>query len=72
MTRSPGKTEMISQLGAEPVLCDVFDRGALTQAVRDFAPDVIINELTDLPDDLADIGAHAEMNARIRTEETRT
>jgi nucleoside-diphosphate-sugar epimerase len=68
MTRSPGKTDLIGRLGAEPVLCDVFDRDALIRAVRDFAPDVIINELTDLPDDLADIGAHAEMNARIRTE----
>ena len=68
MTRSPGKTDLIGRLGAEPILCDVFDRDALIRAVRDFAPDVIINELTDLPDDVADIGAHAEVNARIRTE----
>jgi len=33
-----------------------------------FAPDVILNELTDLPDDAANIDAHAELNARIRTE----
>jgi uncharacterized protein YbjT (DUF2867 family) len=68
MTRSAGKTELISRLGAEPILCDVFDRDALVQAVRDFAPDVILNELTDLPDDVGSIGAHAERNARIRTE----
>jgi hypothetical protein len=68
MTRSAGKTEQLSALGAEPILCDVFDGAALIQAVQDFAPDVILNELTDLPDDLADIGAHAELNARIRTE----
>ncbi|MEV4516092.1 NAD-dependent epimerase/dehydratase family protein [Dactylosporangium sp. NPDC049525] len=68
MTRSPDKTDLIGRLGAEPILCDVFDRDALIQAVRDFAPDVILNELTDLPDDIESIGAHAEMNARIRTE----
>ncbi len=68
MTRSPGKTESLSRLGAEPIVCDVFDGEALIQAVRDFRPDVILNELTDLPDDEAKIGEHAEMNARIRTE----
>jgi uncharacterized protein YbjT (DUF2867 family) len=68
MTRSADKTELLSRLGAEPILCDVFDRDGLIDAVRAFAPDVILNELTDLPDDVASIGAHAELNARIRTE----
>jgi NAD dependent epimerase/dehydratase family len=68
MTRSSGKTELLAQLGAEPIVCDVFDRDALIQAVRDFKPDVILNELTDLPDEVEKIGDHAELNARIRTE----
>jgi uncharacterized protein YbjT (DUF2867 family) len=68
MTRSPGKMKLLAQLGAEPILCDVFDRDALIKAVRDFKPDVILNELTDLPDDVTQISKHAEMNARIRTE----
>jgi uncharacterized protein YbjT (DUF2867 family) len=68
MTRSSSKTALLAQLGAEPILCDVFDRDALIQAVRDFNPDVILNELTDLPDDVEKIGDHAELNARIRTE----
>ncbi|MEU8299674.1 NAD-dependent epimerase/dehydratase family protein [Micromonospora sp. NPDC048909] len=68
MTRSPSKTELLARLGAEPILCDVFDRDALIQAVRDFEPDVILNELTDLPDEVERIGEHAELNARIRTE----
>jgi hypothetical protein len=68
LTRSPGKTESLSRLGAQPILCDVFDRQALIQAVRDFKPDVVLNELTDLPDDLAQISKHADLNARIRTE----
>ncbi|HEY9524172.1 MAG TPA: hypothetical protein VIR33_13100, partial [Thermopolyspora sp.] len=54
--------------GAEPIVCDVFDRDALIQAVRDFGPDVILNELTDLPDEAEKLGDYAELNARIRTE----
>jgi nucleoside-diphosphate-sugar epimerase len=70
MTRSSGKVEVLGRLGAEPILCDVFDRQALAQAVRDFNPDVVLNELTDLPDDVTRIGELAELNARIRTEGT--
>jgi uncharacterized protein YbjT (DUF2867 family) len=68
MTRSPGKTGLLAQLGAEPIVCDVFDQDALIEAVRNFKPDVILNELTDLPDEMEKIGDHAAMNARIRTE----
>ena len=68
MTRSPGKMELLRELGAEPILCDVFDREALIRAVRDFKPDIILNELTDLPDDVTKIGEHGSLNARIRTE----
>src|SRR4249919_761377 len=71
LTRSPNKTTLLSHLGAEPILCDVFDREALIQAVRDFHPDVVLNELTDLPDDAAQISELAHLNARIRTEGTR-
>lgn len=68
MTRSPGNADLLRRLGAEPIVCDVFDSERLIQVVGDFAPDVILNELTDLPDDVESIGAHAELNARIRTE----
>ena len=68
MTRSADKLELLAELGAEAILCDVFDREALIAAVSGFAPDVILNQLTDLPDDVTRIGDHAELNARIRTE----
>ena len=71
LTRSPSKTELLSHLGAEPILCDVFDREALIQEVRDFKPDVVLSELTDLPDDAARISELTDMNAGIRTEGTR-
>jgi hypothetical protein len=42
-------------LATHPDIDYVFDREALIQAVRDFKPDVVLNELTDLPDDAAQI-----------------
>ncbi len=70
MTRSPDKARLLSVLGAEPILCDVFDWDALMQATSAFGPDLILNQLTDLPDDVAQLKGHAELNARIRTEGT--
>jgi nucleoside-diphosphate-sugar epimerase len=37
MTRTPRKVERLQALGAEPVVCDVFDRDALCEAVKNFA-----------------------------------
>jgi uncharacterized protein YbjT (DUF2867 family) len=68
MTRSTSKVELVRNLGAEPIVRDVFDREGLVQSVSEFKPDFIVNELTDLPDDVTKIGAHVELNARIRTE----
>ena len=70
MTRSPSKTEVLGHLDAEPIFCDVFDREALIHVVRAFKPDIILNELTDLPDDVAQISQRTDLNARIRTEGT--
>jgi uncharacterized protein YbjT (DUF2867 family) len=67
MTRSPGKIERLARLGAEPVVCDVFDFTALATAVSTFAPELVMHQLTDLPDDLTQLADHAERNDRIRT-----
>jgi uncharacterized protein YbjT (DUF2867 family) len=71
MTRSEGNTQLLVELGAEPLTCDVFDREALIRAVADFGPDVVLDELTDLPDEVERIAEHTQRNARIRTEGTR-
>ena len=68
MTRTRSKMELLGRVGAQAILCDVFDREALIQAVRDFKPDVVLNELTDLPDDAGRISEFSSLNARIRTE----
>lgn len=55
MTRTQAKAERLRGLGAEPVVCDVFDLDALSQAVSGFGPDAVVHQLTDLPDDPARI-----------------
>jgi nucleoside-diphosphate-sugar epimerase len=52
MTRSPQKLAALRALGVVPVLVDVFDAEALRNAVREAHPDVIVHQLTDLPDGL--------------------
>jgi uncharacterized protein YbjT (DUF2867 family) len=38
MTRSAEKAGRLASAGAQPIVCDVFDRPALTSAVRGFRP----------------------------------
>ena len=71
MTRSAEKAGRLASMGAQPIVCDVFDRSALTSAVRSFSPDLVLHELTDLPDDLEDLPEESLLNARIRVEGTR-
>jgi nucleoside-diphosphate-sugar epimerase len=71
MTRTAEKANRLASVGAEPIVCDVFDRQALTSAVRSFSPDVLLHELTDLPDDLERLPEDSQLNARIRVEGTR-
>jgi len=61
---------MLAELGAEPVVCDVFDAAALERAVRAFEPDLVMHQLTDLPDSSADLAAGRAANARMRREGT--
>jgi nucleoside-diphosphate-sugar epimerase len=71
MTRSPGKLDGLMELGAEPVLCDVYDAEALRAAVVRFRPDLVMHQLTDLPDTAAKIPEFGERNDRIRRDGTR-
>ena len=66
MTRTPAKLDVLRDLGAMPVCCDVFDADELARAVRDFGPDAVVHQLTDLPDDVAHIERALAGNARIR------
>ena len=48
-TRSKDKAAALADLGAEPVVIDVFDAEALGRAVKAAAPQVLMHQLTDLP-----------------------
>ncbi|HWH19345.1 MAG TPA: NAD(P)H-binding protein [Solirubrobacterales bacterium] len=69
-TRSAGKAELVRGLGAEPVVVDAYDAEALREAVVAFGPEIVMHQMTDLPDDAARIPEHAAGNARIRDEGT--
>jgi nucleoside-diphosphate-sugar epimerase len=72
-TRSLAKVEVLRELGADPVVVDVFDVEVLGRVITSTKPDIVIHQLTDLPDGL-DPTRMAEAlprNARIRDEGTR-
>ncbi|MGE0029274.1 MAG: NAD-dependent epimerase/dehydratase family protein [Thermoleophilia bacterium] len=65
MTRRADRAEPLRALGAEPVVVDVFDRGALHAAMAAARPAVVIHQLTDLA------AYDLDANARMRAEGTR-
>ena len=71
MTRSQEKADGLRAIGAEPVVCDVYDADALREAVVAFGAEAVVHQLTDLPDDRASIPGFEAANARIRREGTR-
>jgi nucleoside-diphosphate-sugar epimerase len=73
-TRSPETARQLNAAGIHGVVADVFDAGALRDAVVKARPEIVIHQLTDLPrvvEDEAQLAASYPRNARIRTEGTR-
>jgi len=73
MTRTPGKAAALSRIGAEPVVCDVFDEQGLVDAVAQARPAVVVNQLTELPDGglkPRKLGDYYAGNDRVRREGT--
>jgi nucleoside-diphosphate-sugar epimerase len=72
MTRRERAAEAIRSAGAEAAVCDVFDAPALTEAISAAGPEVLIHELTALPDEFdfkrSDL---YDATNRVRTEGTR-
>ncbi len=71
-TRSADKAASLLAAGAEPAIVNVFDAGALARAVDAARPEVVIHQLTDLPQafDPAALAAASARNARLRQEGT--
>jgi nucleoside-diphosphate-sugar epimerase len=72
-TRSREKSELLRNLGARPILVDVFDADALAAAVCHAKPEIVIHQLTDLSaiQDPARRSDALARNARTRDEGTR-
>ena len=72
MTRSEAKAEELRAAGANAAVVDVFDVDGLRTAIDSAAPEVIVHELTALPDriDFRKEDTYAATN-RVRTEGTR-
>lgn len=71
MTRTATKADALRAAGAEPVVCDVYDADGLVAVMRDFGPDLVMHQLTDLPDEQSALAGFTARNARIRTLGTR-
>lgn len=73
MTRKMASASVLEAAGATPVVVDVFDASALSAALKDIRPDVILHQLTDLPPGLdpSRMEEATARNARIRHEGTR-
>jgi len=50
-TRREPRAEQIRAAGATAAVCDAFDVTALEAAVKEAAPEVVVNQLTSLPED---------------------
>jgi nucleoside-diphosphate-sugar epimerase len=70
MTRTPAKIEGLRAAGVTPILCDVFEREALIAAVKGFHPDVVVHQVTDLPDQIENLAEFLPRNNRVRSEGT--
>jgi 2-alkyl-3-oxoalkanoate reductase len=72
MTRSERNAEAIRAAGGRTAVVDVFDRERLGAAMAEAAPEVVVHELTSLPDrlDFRKEGTYDATN-RVRTEGTR-
>jgi nucleoside-diphosphate-sugar epimerase len=71
-TRSAEKAAALKTIGAEPIVVDVFDADAVRDAVLGARPEVVIHQLTDLPDviDPAQMPDVLKRNSRLRIEGT--
>jgi 2-alkyl-3-oxoalkanoate reductase len=72
MTRSVLRAAQLEAVGADPVVCDVFDADGVRAAMAEASPEAVIHQLTALPPrlDWGDANLFDAHN-RVRTEGTR-
>jgi nucleoside-diphosphate-sugar epimerase len=72
MTRTPAKSALLRDLGARPVVADALDPGAVGRAVAESEPEVIVHQLTAIPEklDMRHFARDFAPTNRLRTEGT--
>jgi nucleoside-diphosphate-sugar epimerase len=72
MTRSEAKRGQLRDVGAEPVVADALDADAVGRAVGEAEPDVIVHQLTAIPQeiDMRHFEREFALTNRLRTEGT--
>ena len=73
LARSRDRAERLERTGAELVVADALDRDGLARAVRDAAPDAVVNLLTAIPAEINPrrMARDFALTDRLRTEGTR-
>jgi 2-alkyl-3-oxoalkanoate reductase len=71
MTRREERAEEIRAAGASAVVCDVFDRPGLEDAVKEAAPEVVVHMLTAIPKRIDWKADPLAATNRVRSEGTR-
>src|SRR6516164_7801934 len=69
-TRSPDAARKLENAGLRAAVVDVYDASALQRAAIEAQPEVVVHQLTDLPQtfDEQQVAASYPRNARIRVE----
>ena len=70
MTRSGERAERLRSAGAGAVVADALDGEAVRRALIEAAPDAVVHQLTDLPQEFSMRYGYGE-TSRLRTEGTR-
>jgi nucleoside-diphosphate-sugar epimerase len=73
LARGPRRTTTLEAVGAQVVIADALDRDQLLAAVRQSAPDAVVNLLTAIPADVNPrrLAKDFALTNRLRTEGTR-
>jgi nucleoside-diphosphate-sugar epimerase len=73
MTRYESRADRLRAQGVAPVVCDAFDADGVARAVAAARPEVVVNQLTDIPDAInpRKMAEQFETNDSLRTEGTR-
>ena len=67
-SRSPEGASRIDALGGRGLVLDLYDDDAVRRVLTEAGPEVLISQVTDLPDDVARLPEARSANARVRRE----